>query len=41
VVATLDRLTQLYGARFAAPKLLRDMADKGETFYGNALKKAA
>lgn len=41
VVATLDRLTQLYGPRFAAPKLLRDMADKGETFYGNALKKAA
>jgi 3-hydroxyacyl-CoA dehydrogenase / enoyl-CoA hydratase / 3-hydroxybutyryl-CoA epimerase len=41
VVATLDRLTKLYGARFEAPKLLRDMADSGKTFYGNALKKAA
>jgi 3-hydroxyacyl-CoA dehydrogenase / enoyl-CoA hydratase / 3-hydroxybutyryl-CoA epimerase len=41
VVATLDRLAQQYGERFAAPKLLRDMAAKGETFYGNAMKKAA
>jgi 3-hydroxyacyl-CoA dehydrogenase / enoyl-CoA hydratase / 3-hydroxybutyryl-CoA epimerase len=41
VVATLDRLAQQYGERFAAPKLLRDMAAKGETFYGNAVKKAA
>jgi 3-hydroxyacyl-CoA dehydrogenase / enoyl-CoA hydratase / 3-hydroxybutyryl-CoA epimerase len=41
VVATLDRLAQLYGERFNAPKLLRDMAAKGETFYGNAMKKAA
>jgi 3-hydroxyacyl-CoA dehydrogenase/enoyl-CoA hydratase/3-hydroxybutyryl-CoA epimerase len=41
VVATLDRLAQQYGERFAAPKLLRDMAAKGETFYGNALKQAA
>jgi 3-hydroxyacyl-CoA dehydrogenase / enoyl-CoA hydratase / 3-hydroxybutyryl-CoA epimerase len=41
VVATLDRLTQHYGERFTAPKLLRDMATNGETFYGNAMKKAA
>jgi 3-hydroxyacyl-CoA dehydrogenase / enoyl-CoA hydratase / 3-hydroxybutyryl-CoA epimerase len=41
VVAELDRLAQLYGERFHAPKLLRDMAAKGETFYGNALAKAA
>ncbi|MBL8648583.1 MAG: 3-hydroxyacyl-CoA dehydrogenase, partial [Sphingosinicella sp.] len=42
VVRTLDRLTQQYGERFAPPQLLRDMAAKGETFYGNAkLKQAA
>lgn len=41
VVAELDRLAQAYGERFAPPKLLRDMAAKGETFYGNAMKKAA
>jgi 3-hydroxyacyl-CoA dehydrogenase / enoyl-CoA hydratase / 3-hydroxybutyryl-CoA epimerase len=41
VVTELDRLAQLYGERFAAPRLLRDMAAKGETFYGNAMKKAA
>ena len=42
VVATLDRLTQAYGERFATPKLLRDMAAKGGTFYGGvASKKAA
>jgi 3-hydroxyacyl-CoA dehydrogenase/enoyl-CoA hydratase/3-hydroxybutyryl-CoA epimerase len=34
VVATLERLTTAYGPRFAPPKLLRDMAQKGETFYG-------
>ena len=28
-----DRLAQLYGARFAPPKLLRDMASKGTQFY--------
>ena len=32
-VETLDRLAQAHGARFAAPKLLRDMAAKGERFY--------
>jgi 3-hydroxyacyl-CoA dehydrogenase/enoyl-CoA hydratase/3-hydroxybutyryl-CoA epimerase len=36
VVRTLDRLTQAYGERFAPPQLLRDMAAKGETFYGRA-----
>ncbi len=42
VVRTLDRLAQQYGERFAPPQLLRDMAAKGETFYGNAkLKQAA
>jgi 3-hydroxyacyl-CoA dehydrogenase/enoyl-CoA hydratase/3-hydroxybutyryl-CoA epimerase len=43
VVATLDRLAQAHGERFAPPQLLRDMAAKGETFYGNAakVKKAA
>jgi 3-hydroxyacyl-CoA dehydrogenase / enoyl-CoA hydratase / 3-hydroxybutyryl-CoA epimerase len=38
VVATLDRLTQAHGERFAPPQLLRDMAAKNETFYGNAAK---
>ncbi len=42
VVATLDRLAQAHGERFTPPQLLRDMAAKGETFYGRAaLKKAA
>jgi 3-hydroxyacyl-CoA dehydrogenase/enoyl-CoA hydratase/3-hydroxybutyryl-CoA epimerase len=38
-----DRLTKKYGDRFAPPQLLRDMAAKGETFYGrfNPLKSAA
>ncbi|CAL4868156.1 Fatty acid oxidation complex subunit alpha [Asticcacaulis sp. MM231] len=33
-VEELDRMTKLYGERFAPPKLLREMAAKGETFYG-------
>lgn len=41
VVQTLDRLAQQYGERFAPPQMLRDMAAKTETFYGNAAKKAA
>lgn len=41
VVAILDGLTQRHGDRFAPPPLLRDMADKGETFYGRAAMKAA
>jgi 3-hydroxyacyl-CoA dehydrogenase/enoyl-CoA hydratase/3-hydroxybutyryl-CoA epimerase len=33
-VAICDGLEEAQGARFAAPKLLRDMAKTGETFYG-------
>ena len=43
-VAKCDAMVKLYGDRFAAPKLLRDMAKSGETFYGRAAggaKKAA
>jgi 3-hydroxyacyl-CoA dehydrogenase/enoyl-CoA hydratase/3-hydroxybutyryl-CoA epimerase len=43
-VEELDRMTNLYGERFAPPQLLRDMAAKNETFYGRfgkADKKAA
>jgi len=32
-VAVAERLAQAYGSRFAPPKLLKDMAAKGETFY--------
>ena len=32
-VELCDKLEQTHGARFRAPKLLRDMAAKGETFY--------
>ncbi len=32
-VAALDRLAERCGARFAAPQLLRDMADRGTKFY--------
>ena len=41
VVQTLDRLAQQHGERFAPPQMLRDMAAKAETFYGNAKRKAA
>jgi 3-hydroxyacyl-CoA dehydrogenase/enoyl-CoA hydratase/3-hydroxybutyryl-CoA epimerase len=34
-------MTKLYGDRFAPPKLLRDMAKNGETFYGRFDKKPA
>ncbi len=34
-VETADRLAESYGERFKVPQLLRDMAAKGETFYGN------
>jgi 3-hydroxyacyl-CoA dehydrogenase/enoyl-CoA hydratase/3-hydroxybutyryl-CoA epimerase len=33
-VETADRLTATYGDRFKVPELLREMAAKGETFYG-------
>ncbi len=41
VVAILDGLAQRHGARFTPPQLLRDMADKGETFYGREAAKLA
>jgi 3-hydroxyacyl-CoA dehydrogenase/enoyl-CoA hydratase/3-hydroxybutyryl-CoA epimerase len=41
VVATLDRLAQAHGERFAPPQLLRDMAAKGESFYGRAAARKA
>ena len=33
-VEICDKLTATYGERFATPALLREMAGKGETFYG-------
>ena len=33
-VETLDALAQKFGTRFTPPALLREMAEKGETFYG-------
>ena len=38
-VEEADRLARLYGPRFAPNALLRDMAAKGETFYGRFGKK--
>ena len=42
-VEDCDRFAQKYGKRFLPGKLLRDMAEKGDTFYGrfNPAKKAA
>ncbi|HUD52242.1 3-hydroxyacyl-CoA dehydrogenase NAD-binding domain-containing protein [Parvibaculum sp.] len=41
-VETCDRLAQKYGERFKPTKLLRDMAEKGDTFYARfAPEKAA
>ncbi len=40
-VQICDALTATYGERFAAPKMLRDMAAKGQTFYPAASAKAA
>ncbi|MEO0361197.1 MAG: 3-hydroxyacyl-CoA dehydrogenase NAD-binding domain-containing protein [Pseudomonadota bacterium] len=34
VVEICDRLAQKHGPRFKAPNLLREMAEKGESFYG-------
>ena len=34
-VAECDELAKKYGAQFEVPKLLRDMAAKGQSFYGN------
>ncbi len=33
-VALCQKLQAKYGDRFAPPKLLLDMAEKGDTFYG-------
>ena len=33
-VAICDALAAAHGARFEAPKLLREMAAQGESFYG-------
>ncbi len=40
-VRECDRLAQQYGPRFTPPKLLRDMAASGESFYGKKAKAAA
>ncbi|PTX51507.1 3-hydroxyacyl-CoA dehydrogenase [Gemmobacter caeni] len=40
-VEICDGLTERFGARFAAPKLLRDMAAKGQSFYPGATAQAA
>jgi 3-hydroxyacyl-CoA dehydrogenase/enoyl-CoA hydratase/3-hydroxybutyryl-CoA epimerase len=41
-VALCHKLEAKYGSRFTPPKLLEEMAAKGETFYGRfAPKKAA
>ena len=38
--AIADQLTEAHGERFATPPLLREMAEKGETFYGRFGPKA-
>jgi 3-hydroxyacyl-CoA dehydrogenase/enoyl-CoA hydratase/3-hydroxybutyryl-CoA epimerase len=40
-VAECDALAQKYGKQFSPPKLLRDMAAKGQSFYGKTKAKAA
>ena len=40
-VAECDELAKKYGKQFEVPKLLRDMAAKGESFYGKRTAKAA
>jgi 3-hydroxyacyl-CoA dehydrogenase/enoyl-CoA hydratase/3-hydroxybutyryl-CoA epimerase len=40
-VAECDDLARKYGKQFEVPKLLRDMAAKGESFYGKRTAKAA
>ncbi|MHB9878316.1 3-hydroxyacyl-CoA dehydrogenase NAD-binding domain-containing protein [Pacificimonas sp. ICDLI1SI03] len=41
VVQILDRLAQMHGERFAPPQMLRDMAERGETFYGGNTRRMA
>lgn len=40
-VEKAERLAEIHGPRFAPPQLLRDMAARGETFYGRAKTKVA
>jgi len=40
-VEICDDLEARFGPRFKAPRMLRDMAEKGETFYGRAAAGAA
>jgi 3-hydroxyacyl-CoA dehydrogenase/enoyl-CoA hydratase/3-hydroxybutyryl-CoA epimerase len=40
-VATCDRLAKTYGPRFEVPQRLREMAEKGQSFYGQAQPEAA
>ncbi len=40
-VKQCDALAQKHGERFTPPKLLRDMAERGESFYGSQAVKAA
>ncbi|WP_370284360.1 3-hydroxyacyl-CoA dehydrogenase NAD-binding domain-containing protein [Pseudooceanicola nanhaiensis] len=40
-VKRCEHLTETYGERFTTPKLLREMAEKGETFYGRFGPEAA
>ncbi|RDW12993.1 3-hydroxyacyl-CoA dehydrogenase NAD-binding domain-containing protein [Paracoccus thiocyanatus] len=40
-VEIADSLAEKFGPRFAPPRLLGDMAEKGERFYGDAGNKAA
>ena len=40
-VEIADSLSQKFGPRFAAPRLLKDMAAKGQSFYGAHARKAA
>ena len=39
-VEICGHLTKTYGERFNTPDLLREMADKGESFYGRFGKDA-
>jgi len=39
-VEICDHLTKTYGERFSTPDLLRDMSEKGDTFYGRFDKTA-
>ena len=40
-VEECDALTRKFGARFSPPKMLREMASSGESFYGSRPRKAA